>query len=414
MVKLLPLFIIIILSGNLYAWTSSNDGFLYIMDDISELSDSINYNDALSQYEVRCDIVILENDTLMLNPGEVIKFYDSAILCGIEIYGCLKALGEEANSIVLGDPEFDFSDGEWWNGVKFYDISQDNESSLRYCNIRGVQGSMTNVSIYCENSSPIIDNCIISYMDSAAETGGGTGIFCKGQSYPIVSHCTFENLRNSIAVWCGWHMGGWGWQDTLNYPSPLLIGCNIMQSVSGFWGSYSDLERVVIGGGFLDNCYLGIHDSDSDTTLGIPLDTLGDGVCNTSSTNWFSRFLLVDGVVNPRPTPEWTGVDEEENEILPTISKYLVLNKNYPNPFNPQTTIEFDIHKNYVPVSLKIYNSKGQLVNILIDSEIYQSGRYSVVWKGNNHKGEQVSSGVYFYKLISNDEMQVKQAILVR
>ena len=164
----------------------------------------------------------------------------------------------------------------------------------------------------------------------------------------------------------------------------------------------------------MDNCYLGIDEYNADMTLGCPSDTAGDGICTTNSTNWLPRFGLIDGVVNPRGTPEWTGIDKKETDILPTTSKYLVLNDNYPNPFNPETTIEFEVGKDTALLSLKIYNSKGQLVRTLIDKKIYQKGKFSIIWKGDNNKGEEVPSGAYFYKLISNSRMQIKKAILVK
>jgi len=405
----------------LYGWQSSNDGSLYTMDDLCSLSDSISFNSETLQYEVRCDIIIMGNDTLKIHHGEVVKFFvfhepGNEILYEIRIYGCLKAAGTEEDMITLGDPEANFWNGESWNGIKFYNTSIDGESILKYCNIISAQDIMTYTAIYCENSSPIIYHSTICYMWADIETGGGSGIYCAGQSYPIVSYCTFEELRRSVAVWCGnsWNSGYGGHQDTLNYPSPLMIGCNIMPSVHSFWGYGCDNDKVVLNGGFLDNCYLGIDENDADITLGYPPDTTGDGICNTTSINWIPKYMLVDGIVNPRETPDLVGIDNEEINILPTGSKYILLNKNYPNPFNPSTTIDFEIKKDNVPISLKIYNSRGQLVKTLINEEIYHKGKYSIVWKGDNKENEQVSSGVYFFKLISNKHMQIKKAILVK
>ncbi len=93
---------------------------------------------------------------------------------------------------------------------------------------------------------------------------------------------------------------------------------------------------------------------------------------------------------------------------------YFILTKNYPNPFNSETTIDFEIVKNNVKVSLIIYNSKGQTVNKLIDKKVYSHGKYSVIWKGKDSYRNCVSPGIYFYKLISDKQMVVKKAILIK
>ncbi len=80
------------------------------------------------------------------------------------------------------------------------------------------------------------------------------------------------------------------------------------------------------------------------------------------------------------------------------------IQKNYPNPFNPATTIEYDLGINQGPrqqVNLSIYNVLGQHVKTLINEE-KTIGRYSVRWFGKDEYGETVSSGVYFARMITN------------
>ena len=72
---------------------------------------------------------------------------------------------------------------------------------------------------------------------------------------------------------------------------------------------------------------------------------------------------------------------------------------NYPNPFNPETNIAFSI-KEAGYTTLEVYNMKGQLVKTLVN-EVKESGNYTVTWNGTNNSNKSVSSGVYFYKMIS-------------
>lgn len=80
---------------------------------------------------------------------------------------------------------------------------------------------------------------------------------------------------------------------------------------------------------------------------------------------------------------------------------------NFPNPFNPVTTIKFGIPVNSF-VSLKIYNSAGNEVETLLNSKL-SSGSYSFNWNATGY-----SSGVYFYRLETNKFSNVKKMILVK
>jgi hypothetical protein len=413
---LLTLVFIFLARFSLLAWTSSNEGVCYTMDTLTTLSPNINYNYETGMFEVHENIVILENDTLLILPGEIVKFIQYfTSYRGLKIYGNLIAIGTKDNQIILGDPNYNISNGDVWNGIQFINLPNGSQSILKYCTVRGAINTGSpgyESAIYCENSSPLIDHCRICYMISGEETGGGSGISCKGQSYPIVSYCTFDYLIWSIAIWCSpWTPH----QDTINYPSPLIYGCNIKKSVSGFFWYPLDYDVVVYRGGFLDYCYLGVPFSNfPDTTLGVPIDTIGDGICNTTSTNYLKRFMSVDGVVNPRGDTLLTAINESETEILPTTTNHLVLYNNYPNPFSNFTTISFDVAKPSATISLAIYDSKGNLVREIIKDKNYSQGSYKVGWLGENDSGEKAKEGIYFYKLTSGGQMMVKKAIVVK
>ena len=83
------------------------------------------------------------------------------------------------------------------------------------------------------------------------------------------------------------------------------------------------------------------------------------------------------------------------------------LSQNYPNPFNPVTKIEYAL-PNDAKVSIKIYDMLGREVNVLVN-EVKKAGYYSVEWNGN-----QLSSGVYFYKMQAGDFNAVKKMMLIK
>ena len=101
---------------------------------------------------------------------------------------------------------------------------------------------------------------------------------------------------------------------------------------------------------------------------------------------------------------------EEEQMNIPVNT---ILLGNYPNPFNPSTTISFDVAQTSFFVTLDIYNIKGQKVKTLISDRL-TVGQHSVLWDGKDENNNPVSSGIYFYKLVAGDYQKVKNMILLK
>lgn len=85
---------------------------------------------------------------------------------------------------------------------------------------------------------------------------------------------------------------------------------------------------------------------------------------------------------------------------------------NYPNPFNPNTTICFNLSK-AGSVNLEIYNLKGQRIKSLINQTL-GTGEHNAVWTGTDENGKKVSSGVYFYRLTAGSTSVMKKMIMVK
>jgi hypothetical protein len=95
--------------------------------------------------------------------------------------------------------------------------------------------------------------------------------------------------------------------------------------------------------------------------------------------------------------------------MMPTS---FTLNQNYPNPFNPMTEISFSLPKTS-HVTLTVYNIMGQSVATLVD-DIMQSGEHNVTWHGTTDGGEQVSSGIYFYRISAGDYTDARKMVLMK
>jgi hypothetical protein len=89
-----------------------------------------------------------------------------------------------------------------------------------------------------------------------------------------------------------------------------------------------------------------------------------------------------------------------------------VLERNYPNPFNPTTTLSFSLPSEMV-CKLEIYNVRGQKVKTLLNESL-QSGRHTILWDGKDAFGRSVSSGVYFYRLDTPNRTQTSKMLLMK
>ncbi len=101
------------------------------------------------------------------------------------------------------------------------------------------------------------------------------------------------------------------------------------------------------------------------------------------------------------------GIPTSVNELNSNLPKISSLHQNYPNPFNPSTKIKFDIPKGSL-VKLKIYDMLGREVATLVNEKL-NPGTYEYEWNGIN-----LPSGVYFYKLESENFIETKRMVLVK
>jgi hypothetical protein len=102
-----------------------------------------------------------------------------------------------------------------------------------------------------------------------------------------------------------------------------------------------------------------------------------------------------------------TGIKKSHN-----LPDKFVLHPAYPNPFNPTTTIRYELFKS-ARVSLKIYNMVGEEVITLVNG-IQSPGEKSIVWDAKNNLGQIVASGIYFYQLQANGEVRTKKLIFMK
>jgi hypothetical protein len=170
-----------------------------------------------------------------------------------------------------------------------------------------------------------------------------------------------------------------------------------------------------------DKQKIGIFDIENNyeliTTLEISSFPLGGGgvIGNHTSFEILNDMLFVFyPELNQRIFVKIFSLDDLlkiNDDVVPISSN--ILNKNYPNPFNPSTLIDFSI-QNDSKVELSIYNIKGQKIKTLTQNE-YTKGNHSIIWNGDNENDNPVNSGVYLYKLNVNGKTEaIKKCLLLK
>jgi hypothetical protein len=183
--------------------------------------------------------------------------------------------------------------------------------------------------------------------------------------------------------------------------------------------------------GAADNTILGLMPGTDDSAISITIRTRaqdeGLHICIDSSWfppggtwKWASIDVLWMPVEQRQITPGWSGqqcfklglgndVAQLENNDLPTS---FGLKQNYPNPFNPDTKLEFDVpHRSHVTIT--VFNVLGQQITTLVDEQM-TAGSYVADWDGRASSGNQVASGIYFYKMEADGFVETKKMMLLK
>ncbi len=122
------------------------------------------------------------------------------------------------------------------------------------------------------------------------------------------------------------------------------------------------------------------------------------------------QIEVIDGQFTQLDIPMSETVDTQNHEIIPAKSDFNL--SNYPNPFNPETNVSFSIPYDS-EVELSIFNIKGQKVKTLINEELHK-GKHTTIWSGVDENNKPVSSGIYLYRIKTNNQESVKRMLLLK
>ncbi len=153
--------------------------------------------------------------------------------------------------------------------------------------------------------------------------------------------------------------------------------------------------------------YVVILDVPNSNLIG--LDTSANGHSYTKKNTETTWKPLTTGELMIRAIVKTFGDDSDENDIPMLTTK---LGGNYPNPFNPETTISYSLKENQ-NVKIEIYNVKGQLVRTLVNQP-QTAGDHTVIWTGTDNTNRPVASGLYYYKMTAGKYSSSKKMILMK
>jgi hypothetical protein len=356
--------------------------FIFIMFILSSLLTAIIINVPSDQPTIQAGIDIASApDTVLVQPGtyvENINYYNKSITVASLLLTTQNSLyisqtiidgnsigsvvtfeyGEDADAVLYG---FTITNGHSVNGGGIF--CESSSPSLKYLLIRDNSTIDFGSGLYCFDANPSLENVTIA--DNTAGWDGG-GISCHYSSHPI--------LMNSIL-----------WDN-----SPQEIYHDVPSSAIA---TYSNIEGGWTGTGNLDDYPLFVDPANGNYNLSVisPCIDAGDPA---------SQFDP-DGTIADMGAYYYDQGSGAGNNEFP-ISNFKLYN--FPNPFNPSTTISFDIKENETG-TLTLFNIKGQIT----ESHQFESGNNNYIWDASLQ-----TSGIYFYQLKTEGAVETRKMLLLK
>ncbi len=127
---------------------------------------------------------------------------------------------------------------------------------------------------------------------------------------------------------------------------------------------------------------------------------------------YFYYIVAVYGEIESEPSEMVQVIISGTDNSSDQITSVTVLEGNYPNPFNPQTTINFNLSESS-PVELSIFNVKGEKVRSLINGTL-TADNYNIIWNGRDDSNRKLAGGVYMYKLKAGVYTSTRKMIMLK
>lgn len=235
-----------------------------------------------------------------------------------------------------------------------------------------------NDGIWCDNASVYITSCLLQ--------GNALGIRCDNGSDPIIGQCGI--LSN----------GGGVLATGESYP---IVG----KIVGG--GTTGGFNQIVDNGGPSN----GVVNLNPYQILPV-----------YAQNNWWGvprcpKILLGNIICDPAltepPASSWLRTPPEDAVDGNDVPRVFSLGNPYPNPFNPQTVVPFQVPAPGGEVSVVIYDVRGRRVRELLNRRV-EAGRHTWIWDGRTESGQRAASGVYLVKMVAPGYTASKKLMMLK
>ena len=290
---------------------------------------------------------------------------------------------------------------------------------------------------YVINGNPLFRNCIIDFPLEYPLIDGGGNIWVDSLQaqtlFEDIQNGDFHLIEGSLAIDAGFDTLGYYYPFDMDYNHRVwdgdgngtaIIDIGPYEFGSPAFGGIEGYTYNPINGEPVDYVLLKVNNQPGEFTFS---DSIGNfeyklpaGIYDVYAERVFYEDVIeyqvevFDGQFTQIAIPMLEIVDAEN--IQYSIFNFQL--RNYPNPFNPETTIRFTTENTEKNTELIIYNIKGQKVKVFTFPNPDLSGgtsEYSVVWNGKDSNNKAVASGIYFYKLNVNGKTEaVKKCLLLK
>ena len=296
---------------------------------------------------------------------------------------------------------------------------------------------------YTVYGNPIFRNCILDFELPPECIDGGGNIWVDSLQaqtlFEDIENGDFHLIEGSLAIDAGFDTLGYYYPFDMDYNHRIWDGDNNGTAIIDIgpyeygapaFGGIEGYTYNPTTGNPVDYVLLKINNQPGEFTF---TDSIGNfeyklpaGVYDIYAERVFYEDVIeyqvevIESEFTQISIPMLEIVDVEE-QTIPNPSSQISNLMNYPNPFNPSTTISFSVTQNSDFVTLEIFNIKGQKVKDLSPNlchaelvEVRGKTRYSVVWNGTNENNQPVSSGVYLYKIKAGNQESAKRMLLLK
>jgi len=204
-------------------------------------------------------------------------------------------------------------------------------------------------------------------------------------------YCDIPINRRGVyneTVWASWLENDAAWQAA-NFNSDYKVSIYFDAGTQDIWYPVSEAFKETLD------------------TLDIPFvfDSYEGGHMAQLPERYPFAFNFLDSVM-------WSNESQIENSEMTSIPVNYQLYQNFPNPFNPATTIHYQLASG-TDVNITVYDMLGKQVKTLIN-DIQTSGEFQVVWDGGSDAGKPVSAGIYFYRMQVENSAQTRRMVLLK